>query len=179
MAKKDFTLTSKILMSLLMLGDMLFVTPREMKKRGLRGEFFGDFSNFKSAAYYLMKKGWIKLVDKDNERFIRLTKHGQLEALLAKARLPEKSDKWDGKWRLIIFDIPEDSHDKRDFFRHLLKLNNFKKLQASVFVNPYPLNREAVAYLKETGLIKFIRIIKAEELDDDMDLRKHFNLPKR
>lgn len=166
-------------MSLLMVGDMLFVTPREMKKRGLRGEFFGDFSNFKSAAYYLMKKGWIKLVDKDNERFIRLTKHGQLEALLAKARLPEKPDKWDGKWRLIIFDIPEDSHDKRDFFRHLLKRNNFKKLQASVFVNPYPLNREAVAYLKETGLIKFIRIIKVEELDDDMDLRKHFNLPKR
>lgn len=116
------------------------------------------------------------MVDKDNERFIKLTRSGQLEALLVKARLAEKPKKWDGKWRMVIFDIPEDSHEKRDFLRYLLKKNNFKKLQASVFINPYPLNREAVSYLKETGLIHFIRIIKVEEMDDDTDLKKHFKL---
>lgn len=176
MAKKDFTLTSKILMGLLAFGDILFVTPLELKKRGLRGEFFGDFSNFKSTVYYLIKKGLIKTVNKDNQRFIRLTKNGELEALLAKARLADIPTEWDGKWRMIIFDIPEDSHEKRDFLRHLLKKNNFKKLQASVFINPYPLNREAIEYLKATGLISFIRIIKVEEMDDDKDLKKIFGL---
>ena len=44
-------------------------------------------------------------------------------------------------------------------------------MQASVFVSPDALNREAVKFLKQTGLIRYIRIIKAEEMDDDGDLK--------
>jgi len=176
MAKKDFTLSSKILMSLLMLGDILFIPPREFKRRGFRGEPYGNFYKSRALVYYLAKKGFIKIVNKDNDRFIRLTKNGELEALLAKARLFNQPKKWDGKWRLIIFDIPEDSRGKRNFFRKLLKQNSFYKLQASVFISPYPLNREAIKYLKETKLYQYIRILKVEEIDDDKDLKKHFGL---
>ena len=49
-------------------------------------------------------------------------------------------------------------------------------MQASVYVSPYALNREAVEYLKETGLIEYIRIGRLEELDDDADLRKKFKI---
>ena len=106
---------------------------------------------------------------------MRLTAEGQLEALLAKAKFPVPV-KWDGKWRMVVFDIPEDSKEQRNKLRQLLKANNFYKLQASVYVNPYPLNREAVKYLQETKLIDYIRIIKVEEMDDDKDLKKHFQL---
>lgn len=176
MPRKDFTLTSKILMTLLTMGDMLLLTPREIKKRGMRGSPLGDFSRSSNILYYLARKGLIKIVDKHNQRFVKLTNKGQLEALLAKARLKEKPQKWDGKWRLIIFDIPENSREKRNHFRWLLRHNGFYKLQASVFINPYPLNREAVAYLKETGLMDYIRILKVEEMDSDKGLRKHFGL---
>jgi hypothetical protein len=49
-------------------------------------------------------------------------------------------------------------------------------LQDSVYANPYPLNREAVKYLEETGLSEYIRIIKVEEMDNDRDLKKKFGL---
>ena len=114
--------------------------------------------------------------DKNSKRFIKLTQNGQIEALLAKAKLVQKPKIWDGKWRLIVFDIPESSREKRDLLRMLLKKNNFYKLQASVFISPYPLNREAIQYLRETKLNEFIRILKVEEIDDDRDLKRHFGL---
>lgn len=176
MPKKDFTLTSKILMTLLAAGDLLLVSPQELKKRLSRGNIFSDGKDVAAIAYYLSKKGLIKYVDKNNRRFIKLTRNGQLEALLAKTRLPMAQQKWDGKWRVIIFDIPEESRDKRDMFRLLLKRNNFIRLQGSVFISPYPLSREALQYLRQSGLIDYIRIFKVEEMDDDRDLKKKFLL---
>ena len=66
--------------------------------------------------------------------------------------------------------------DKRNLFRSLLYKNGFLKLQHSVYISPYPFNREAVKYLKKTGLISFIRMLKVEEMDDDKDLKKKFDL---
>ena len=176
MARKDFTISSKILMVMLAAGDMFIVTPHELRRRMWMGKPLGDNKSFYSVANYLAKHGWIKYIDKNNERFVKLTKKGQLEALLAKARLPDKPGKWDGKWRVIIFDIPEESEEKRNFFRYLLKQNGYVKLQHSVYVNPYPLNREAILYLNKSGLSDYIRVLKVEEMDNDKDLRKKFNL---
>jgi CRISPR-associated endonuclease Cas2 len=79
---------------------------------------------------------------------------------------------------MIMFDIPRETNDKRDKLRWLLKTSDFFKLQASVYLTPYPLNREAVTYLKNTGLIDYIRIGRLNELDDDKELIKHFKLTK-
>lgn len=176
MAKKDFTITSKILLTMLAAGDMFVVTPHELRRRLWKGKPLGDSKSFYSMANYLVRKGWIKYVDKNNERFIKLTKNGQLEALLAKARLPDKPGKWDGKWRIIMFDIPEESEDKRNFFRYLLKQNGYIKLQHSVYISPYPLNREAITFLNKSGLCAYVRVLKVEEMDNDKDLKKIFNL---
>lgn len=106
---------------------------------------------------------------------MQITKKGELKILMAKAGVIRPT-KWDGKWRLIVFDIPEESSILRDRFRKLLKSYGFKMMQASVFISSYPLNRQAIDYSKATGLIDYIRIIKAEEIDDDKNLRKHFHL---
>ena len=123
----------------------------------------------------MRERGAIEFVKKGDRKYLKLTPKGELEVLLAKARSP-KPLVWDGKWRVVVFDIPEDFKLERNRFRRLLMINNFKKLQHSVYVSPYPFNREAISYLKETGLIKFIRIMKVEEMDSDKDLKKKFNL---
>jgi CRISPR-associated endonuclease Cas2 len=125
--------------------------------------------------YRLKKQGSIKEISKNGRIFLKLTSKGQLELLIHKAGI-EKDGLWDKQWRIIIFDIPEDCNAKRDALRRLLKKNSFVKLQASVFISPYSLNREAVSYLKQSGLINYIRLIRANEIDDDKDLKKKFNL---
>ncbi|HYV33914.1 MAG TPA: hypothetical protein VE973_03645, partial [Candidatus Limnocylindria bacterium] len=165
--------SSKTLLWLLAIEDVVlpWVSYREMVK-ALR---YGRRNTLDVTVYRLYKKGWIKFIDKQGERFVKLTKGGQIEALLAKARMPQPKV-WDGKWRIVFFDIPESSKDKRNLLRSLLKKNDFRKLQASAYVSPYPLNREAIRYLTETNLKEFIRIVKVEEIDDDKDLRKMFSL---
>ena len=124
----------------------------------------------------LRNRNIISLVKKQNKVFIKFTKKGCLEVLLQKAKLPQENKNWDRKWRVLIFDIPEAFHAERDKFRKLLKANGFMKLQGSVFVSPYPLSREAIRYLGQVGLNTFIRIMKVEEMDNDTDLKKKFNL---
>lgn len=117
----------------------------------------------------------VDIFEKNNQKFIKLTQKGQLKLLLQKADA-RRASKWDGKWRLLVFDIPEGSRKKRNLLRRLLKESGFKKLQASVFINPWPLNREAIIYLKETGLMGYIRILRVDEMDDDRILRKQFGI---
>ena len=177
MHKKQLTSTSKLLLSLLAGEEALstlFPTFHEIKKRAL----FGDWKNqksFRNSLYQLQKRGWIRFEDRNNKRFVKLTSNGELRALVVKAQFPI-IEKWDGKWRIVMFDIPEESREKRDLLRWLLKKRGFRKLQDSVFIHPYPLNREAIVYLKKTGLQNYIRILKVEKMDDDKDLRKMFQL---
>lgn len=129
----------------------------------------------RNAVYNLKRKGLLKIVNKQGKKFLELTAKGEIEKLMSLASI-ERPAKWDGQWRIMIFDIPESSREKRNLLRSLLKRNGFYKLQASVFISPYPLNKEAIAYLRETRLYEFIRIIRANAIDDDKDLRKKFSL---
>ena len=175
---KEFTKTSKLLLWLcagLEVLDDLIITPKELRRRAARGNLFKSSQNFDILYHYLIRNGYIKVIDKNNQRFVKITKKGELKILLEKSKI-KITIPWDHKWRVIIFDIPEESRDLRDRFRKLLKTYNFKKLQQSVFISPYALSREAIAYLKETGLIGYIRILKVEEIDDDKDLIKYFGL---
>lgn len=137
---------------------------------------FESYEKYRQTAYRLKRRGLITIKrDPAGQRFMELTKAGSMELLMAKAWLKPPKD-WDGKWRLVIFDIPEDATAKRNQLRKLLLKNGFSKLQQSVYLHPYPLNRLAVDYLKATGLIDYIRFGRLEELDDDAEFIKKYHL---
>lgn len=133
---------------------------------------------YRQATYRLKRQGMLEITQEKNKKFLKLTHKGELAALLAKAKLATPG-KWDYKWRLVIFDIPEQARDKRALTRQLLKQNGFIKLQASVFINPFPINRAAIAYLQKTHLINYIRILRVDEMDNEQALLKHFKLLAR
>jgi len=70
---------------------------------------------------------------------IVLTKDGQNRAL--KYQIDEmkikKPEKWDGKWRVVTFDIPEKKKKAREALRNKLRDLEFKELQKSVFISPF------------------------------------------
>jgi len=133
--------------------------------------------NCYDAVRRLEQRGLVKMISKSGKKFLALTNKGELKKLFIKAKI-SKFVEWDGKWRMIIFDIPEGTNKKRDQLRWLLKQNGYIKLQASVYINPYPINRDAIDYLQQTGLMAYVRIVRADEVDNDTDLRKKFNLSK-
>ncbi len=125
----------------------------------------------------LRDQGKVRITRVGNQKFIRLTELGQLQVLLLKSvqNLPKV---WDKKWRVIIFDIPEQARSQRNQFRILLKRIGFVKLQASVFISPFPISKEVVEYLQIGGLINHIRILRVDQLDNETELLKKYCLKK-
>ena len=171
---KTNTITGAILESLGYVAQVL-PKPFETPYAHVRRIRHIGWAAYRQAVRNLERRGAVSVISKNGQKFLELTKTGQLETLFVKSRL-RFPPKWDGKWRLIMFDIPEDCRNKRNQLRNLLRQNNFFKLQASVFINPYPLNAEALLYLQKARLMNYIRILRVDGLDNDKDLRKRFKL---
>lgn len=128
--------------------------------------------------YYLKKKGLIK---KTAGATFRLSKTGEKEAFFAHldaqtVLYKPKKRKWDGRWRMIIFDVPEKKRKYRDYLRQMLKTLGFKELQKSTWVTPYPIPGFLKELLWEEQMKHFTRFITIKEIDYDKDLRKIFKL---
>ncbi len=88
----------------------------------------------------------------------------------------KKSKRWDGKWRVLIFDIPETRRSLRDKVRFTLRDMGFVLLQNSVWIYPYDCE-DVVTLLKHdlrTG--KQLLYMIVEELEGGNDLKKIFGL---
>ncbi len=132
---------------------------------------------YKQTVRYLKRDGNLEIIEKNNKLFLKLTRKGKLRVLLRKLYGEfQKNQKWDGKWRVIIWDIPEISNGQRNLLRKFVKNLGFYQLQKSVFITPYQIPRAAVEYLKESDLSKFIRFLRIDELDKETDLKKRFDL---
>ncbi len=90
-----------------------------------------------------------------------------------KIKIPSR---WDGLWRIVVFDIPNKQKQARETLRAKLKNLGFYKLQESIFVHPYDCKDE-IDFVKEIYNIRpFVKFIVAKEVDDDFKLRKLFLL---
>lgn len=84
---------------------------------------------------------------------------------------------WDGKWRVLIFDINERRRRVRDQLRRLLQGAGFVRIQDSVWVYPYPCD-EFISLVRahlKSGVGE-MRHFVAEALESDKGLREHFRI---
>lgn len=89
----------------------------------------------------------------------------------------EKPAIWDGKWRVIIFDIPDKYRKRaRDALREKLKTLDFYPLQKSVWVHPYPCQKEIQFLTELFDITRYVNILVADNIYDDIKLRKYFKL---
>ena len=131
-----------------------------------------------SAIKRLRDKGLVEWKETEKGVFLKLTKQGEkaIETLERKQYKVAKPKKWDGKWRIVIFDIKETKKGTRDNFRRTLIQIGFLKLQHSVWVYPYPCE-ELITLIKTDFMIgKEILYIIADSIENDKAVRKHFEL---
>lgn len=88
-----------------------------------------------------------------------------------------KDRKWDGRWRIVIFDIWERRREARSRLRTRLQTIGFVKVQNSVWAYPYECE-ELIAFAKtELKLGKGLLYLIAEGIEGDKELRERFGLP--
>ena len=82
---------------------------------------------------------------------------------------------WDGKWRMLMFDIPEKKRKERDWLRYQLLCIDYQPIQKSIFIGKQPIEEGVWENIMERNLNKCIRLITVGEIDDDEILHNFFN----
>lgn len=104
------------------------------------------------------------------------TGRGALGESISKAKNLLATKKWDHKWRMAAFDIPEKYAALRNRVRDILKKAGFIKLQHSVWIFPHDCE-ELIRLIKdESRLSKHILYGVLERIEDEERLKKLFRL---
>ena len=103
------------------------------------------------------------IVQSDKKR-ISLTKEGR--ALLKNVKNTNSilQKRWDWRYRLVIFDVPEKKRDFRDWLREELYLLNYTQLQKSVFIGKYPLPINLLQHIKSHGMWACVHYLLVGEI---------------
>lgn len=138
-----------------------------------------DYQAVRSTAYRLQKDGIVAAEDYDGDVVLSLTKEGEHKLAQYRARALKEEfvpERWDGKWRIVIFDILENRRARRDWLRRELRNAGFVRLQNSVWAAPYPCE-ELISLLKvDGGLGASTLFVIADHVENSHLLKKRFGL---
>lgn len=162
-------------------GRMLFVSDELLVRRlGLAGVAGRNPTyRIRDAFRKLHRKGFVTYRKTPNGWTANLTQEGKRYA--KKLELEEtiqikKPKHWDGRWRVVIFDIWERRRPMRDKLRHMLKKAGFYKIQNSVWVHPYDCE-ELISFLRvDMRLGRSVVYLIAEGIEQDQRFLSHFDL---
>lgn len=137
-----------------------------LKKRGKKG------------FYDLLKKLKEKRVINLSGEEIKLTNKGKKllkEIYLLNFKI-EKTDKWDGWWRLVSYDVPELYKKSRNIFRRVLEQNGFHQIHKSLWVSPYDCKEEIAIFCKNLNMTNDVIVMTTDHLPNQEEMIEHFNL---
>ena len=124
----------------------------------------------------LKEQGLISLEKTNRGTFVRLTVAGQKTLRKMGVYYTNNKRRWDGKWRIVIFDIKEKTRGVRDKLRISITNFGFKKLQNSVWVYPYDCEDLIILLKADFHIGKDILYIIADTIENDDWLKKEFGL---
>lgn len=132
-----------------------------LRKEYARKERKRTFSQFIG---YLQQKGYIKVKSLEGTKGVMLTPKGMEKALKTRRKMQERKKREDGKWIMIIFDVPEKRRRDRDLLRDALEDMGYQQLQQSVWICPYDMYEETEKAIREYQIIPFVKLFLIEEV---------------
>jgi len=127
---------------------------------------------------YLKKRGLVSVAERDGQQVLALSENGKKRMLqfdLEKIAI-KKPRRWDGYWRLVLFDIPERKKRGREALRMKLNQLGFYPLQKSCFVHPFDCKAEIDFVSEFFEVSTYVNFILAKEIEGGSQLKKYFNL---
>lgn len=134
---------------------------------------------YRTAFGRLAAQGHIVFEKRDGKQYARITEAGQkaLAFEQEKAKLQNtKKKRWNGRWRVVIFDVPEKRRKTRDRLREVMERTGFVRLQDSVWVFPYDCEDFITLLKAELKIGAAVLYMVVEQIENDKHLRAHFGL---
>lgn len=122
----------------------------------------------------LVKRGLIQF---DSGK-LQITEKGKLHLItnMYQQGLKEKKQKWDGKWRVLVFDIPEKRRFVRNQIRKTLISIGFMRLQDSVWIYPYDCEDLITLLKADMKISKDVLYMIVNVLEYDKPIKDYFGL---
>lgn len=134
-------------------------TPNNKIKKTRKIREFKEM-NIRQSLWRLKRMGFVR---QEGKKYF-LTEAGKRLADYILQRKKALDKKWDGKYRVVVFDIPEKQSGARDWLRSELYLLNYKKLQKSVFIGKNPLPGDLIKEIKSRKIGNFVNYILADKV---------------
>lgn len=126
------------------------------------------------------------------QELIRISKHRQYIAfeltdkgrqrldvyMLDDLMFPALPQAWDGLWRIVLFDVPEERKHLRTIFRRKLQNLGFRLLQRSSWIYPFPCEKELSQLAKHLQLTSDVIVIAAQSLSCEAKFLEQFHLSR-
>ena len=115
----------------------------------------------------LIDSGLAEELKSDHFEYVRLTPSGRhkLHSLVLDSESALLNTSWDGLWRMILLDLPEERKNEREALRYLLKKAGFVCLKNSVWISMYPFEHLFTNIKKDLGLSTELIILVTDRLD--------------
>ncbi len=119
----------------------------------------------------MIESGFAEPLKSDAQDYLRITAEGRkkLASLELSAGTLPLPAQWDGKWRVIILDLPEDRKSEREALRYLLKKAGFACVKNTVWVSPYPFEHLFINLKKDLGLSTEMMILTTDSIDEETE----------
>ncbi len=119
----------------------------------------------------MISDGLVETFNSEHSQYFRLTPLGKqkLNNITLEAEGSLVSTQWDGYWRMILLDLPEDRKSEREALRYLLKKAGFICIKNSVWISMYPYENLFTNIKKDLGLTTEMMIIVTDKIDKETE----------
>ncbi len=139
-------------------------------------DLFNKKQAIRNSISRLKKHGLLKQESKNGKYFLILTQKGREYFLKIQKAEKKRKQKWDKKWRVVVFDIEEKYRSIRVKVRKELLSYGFFKLQNSVWIYPYPCEDYITLLKTDNKTSKHLIYMVVDEIEQEKDLKEFFGL---
>ncbi|WP_458355457.1 phenylacetic acid degradation operon negative regulatory protein PaaX [Peribacillus frigoritolerans] len=126
-------------------------------------EFGHNEQGVRVAVSRMVKQGWIQSEKQGNKSYYFLTDRGVQRMDEAANRIYKmKPNEWDGKWRILMYTIPEDKRQLRDDLRKELLWSGFGSFSSGCWISPNDLEKQINRLIEKYNIDEYVDFFISE-----------------
>lgn len=126
-------------------------------------EFGHNEQGVRVAVSRMVKQGWIQSEKQGNKSYYFLTDRGVQRMDEAANRIYKmKPNEWDGKWRILMYTIPEDKRQLRDDLRKELLWSGFGSFSSGCWISPNDLEKQINRLIEKYDIKEYVDFFISE-----------------
>ncbi len=148
--------------------ETLIKDPLALDTPPLQGERKNKYA-ISRALKNLVEEGCAEIHRSERKNYAKITTRGKtkLNSLTLSGEDALVPQSWDGFWRIILLDLPENRKSERESLRYLLKKAGFVCLKNSAWISPFPFEHLFANIKKDLSLTTEMMIIVTEFIDEE------------